>query len=242
MDAERPRIGTAGWAIPRAVAETFPAEGSALQRYAARFCCAEINSCFYRPHRAETYQRWAAAVPPEFRFAVKAPKAVTHEARLVGVHDGMARFLDETAALGARRGPVLVQLPPSLACEASIAGTFFEALRGLFEGPVALEPRHPSWFEPAVERLLIDHRIARVAADPVSHPAAAVPGGWEGLRYWRLHGSPRKYFSSYADGRLEVLAAALADTPGESWCIFDNTASGAAAADALALQRLLTAP
>src|SRR3712207_3367874 len=130
------RVGTAGWAIPRAVAEHFPSEGTGLQRYAARFDCVEINSTFYRSHRPGTLARWAEAVPEHFRFAVKAPKAITHEKRLAGCEALLARFLHETAELGEKRGPVLVQLPPSLAFDAEVARGFLRTLGGLHDGPV----------------------------------------------------------------------------------------------------------
>jgi uncharacterized protein YecE (DUF72 family) len=231
------RVGTAGWAIPRAVSSAFPLVGTGLQRYAARLNCAEINSSFYRSHRQQTYENWAASVPPGFSFAVKTPKAVTHEARLADSGQRLADFLAEARRLGPTLGPILVQLPPSLAFDDDVAGAFFEVLRDQFQGPVAIEPRHASWFTAPVERLLVRHRIARVAADPAPHPAAADPGGWSGLRYWRWHGSPRMYFTPYDDARLDALAAKLAaNAEVETWCIFDNTASGAAAANALALQ------
>ena len=106
------RIGTAGWTIPRRHAEHFPADGSGLERYASRFNAAEINSTFYRSHRPQTYARWTAAVPEDFRFAVKMPKAITHERRLIDVTDLLNRFAEEISLLGPKLGPVLIQLPP----------------------------------------------------------------------------------------------------------------------------------
>jgi uncharacterized protein YecE (DUF72 family) len=234
------RIGTAGWAIPRAVAAAFPGEGSGLQRYAARFDAVEVNSRFYRPHKPETWARWAESTPPEFRFAVKAPKTVTHDARLVDTEAPMAAFFEELAALGSKLGPILLQFPPSLPYDPDIAARFFGDLRERFDGLVAAEPRHASWFEPDAETVLVKHRIARVAADPTKVVAAAEPGGWRGLTYVRLHGSPRMYWSAYDAAYLDTLAARLKRAPGEVWCIFDNTASGAAAADALGLQERLS--
>ena len=233
------RIGTAGWAIPRLVADRFPAEGSGLQRYAARFDAAEINTTFYRSHRPQTYLRWAESVPDGFRFAVKAPRAITHERRLVDVAALLDAFLAEVRLLGDRLGPVLVQLPPSLAYDAPAAGGFFATLRERHPGPVACEPRHATWFEPDADAMLAAHRIARVAADPARHPLAGQPGGWPGLAYWRLHGSPRMYYSAYGEAALDALAGQLRAGPDEAWCIFDNTTSGAATADALELRRRL---
>ena len=237
--AER-RIGTAGWTIPKAVADRFPAEGSALERYSARFSCAEINSSFHRSHRESTWTRWAESVPDGFAFSAKLPKEITHRRRLVDCEPLIAQALAEMRRLGRKLRVLLVQLPPSLAFDAAVAEDFLVALRREWEGSVAFEPRHASWFGAEAEALLVGHRIARVAADPPPAPGAERPGGWSGLVYYRLHGSPAKYRSSYADGRLEAIAGQLitaGDAP--AWCIFDNTASGAATADALKLIALL---
>lgn len=230
----RIRAGTAAWALPRTVRERFPPGASNLERYAARFNAVEINSSFYRPHRPATYARWAASVPDDFRFSVKLPRAISHEARLVGCDAPVARFATEIIALGPKLGAVLVQLPPRLDFDAGIAGAFFELLSGAIPCPIVCEARHPSWFDPEAEALLIRHRVARAATDPAPVPAAALPGGWHGLAYFRLHGSPRTYWSSYDEAALARWAA-LADAAGaETWVIFDNTASGAATANALA--------
>ena len=229
------RIGTAGWSIPKEYADAFPTEGTHLERYARRFPAVEINSSFYRPHRPTTYARWAESVPEGFRFSVKVPKAATHERRLAGAEDVIDAFLAEATQLGDTLGPLLVQLPPSLAFSAEVAAAFFAALRDRFAGAVALEPRHRTWFAPAAERLLTQHRIARVAADPAVVPEAAEPGGWDGLVYYRLHGSPKMYYSAYSAEYLEALASRLelAAHSAEVWCIFDNTAAFAATGNAM---------
>jgi uncharacterized protein YecE (DUF72 family) len=229
------RVGVAGWSLPKEHSERFPAEGSHLARYAARLPAVEINSSFYKPHRSTTYARWAESVPEDFRFSVKLPKLATHERRLVDVDDVLDSFLAEATQLGDKLGPLLVQLPPSLPFSAEVAGGFFTELRARFDGKVALEPRHASWFEPAAERLVMQYHVARVAADPAVIPAAADPGGWDGLVYHRLHGSPRVYYSAYSDEYLEALAKTLARAArsAEVWCIFDNTAAFAATVNAL---------
>ncbi len=229
------RVGTAGWAIPRDVASRFPEEGSGLQRYAARLAVAEINSSFHRPHRPSTYARWAESVPDDFRFAAKLPRSITHDLKLVGAEAELESFLGEVAALGDKLGPLLVQLPPKLAFEPQVAEAFLRLLRERHGGAVVMEPRHPSWFDAEPNRLLGAYRVARVAADPARVPEAGEPGGWSGLVYVRLHGSPRTYYSAYDETYLDRLAARLREAAVETWCIFDNTASGAAAANALAL-------
>jgi uncharacterized protein YecE (DUF72 family) len=241
---DRPwQIGTAGWALPRARQAAFPGEGTHLARYARRLPAVEIDSSFYRPHRPDTYARWAGSVPEAFRFSVKVPREITHRRRLVDTASPLEAFLAESAALGERRGPLLVQLPPSLVFDEPRARRFFEELRARHHGGVALEPRHPSWFDDAVDGLLSELRIARVAADPACVPRAAVPGGWPGLVYFRLHGSPETYVSAYSDEFLDRMAARILglEAAAEVWCIFDNTARGEALPDALHLWARLRA-
>ena len=236
------RIGTAGWSIPKAHAADCPGAGSQLARYARILSAVEINSSFYRPHRPTTYERWAASVPHGFRFAVKVPREITHSRKLVASAPSLDQFLSEVRRLGDALGPLLVQLPPSLVFVASTAETFFGLLRDRFDGYVVCEPRHPTWFTDDVEALLARHQIARVAADPAPVARAAWPGGWTGLVYRRLHGSPHMYYSGYSADDLARIAATMRDpaaSGGESWCIFDNTALGEAMHDALALSRSL---
>jgi uncharacterized protein YecE (DUF72 family) len=230
-------IGTAGWSIPREQAGSFPEEGTSLQRYAARFRGAEINSSFHRSHRASTWQRWAESVDDDFRFSAKLPKTITHQKKLVDCADLVSAFLEEVAPLGDKLAVLLVQLPPKLAFDAAVANEFFADLQARSGGQaIACEPRSPSWFEAEADALLAGLQVARVAADPAVVPAAAEPGGWRGLNYWRLHGSPVMYRSAYRAERLEAYAEALAEARQAgrpSWCMFDNTASSAAIADAL---------
>lgn len=230
--------GTAAWALPRQVRDLFPPGASNLERYAARFDAVEINSSFYRPHRPATYARWAASVPDDFRFSVKLPRAISHEARLRDCAASVSRFAGEIAALGVKRGPVLVQLPPRLAFDAAVAEDFFALATEAIGGPIVCEPRHPSWFAPEADALLLRHRVARVAADPAPVRWAAEPGGWPGLAYFRLHGSPRIYWSDYDAAALDRWRGPAEATGVETWVIFDNTASGAATGNALAFAGL----
>jgi uncharacterized protein YecE (DUF72 family) len=237
------RIATAGWQIPRAHAERFPLQGATLQRYAAVFDAVELNSSFYRPHRASTWARWASDTPPGFRFSVKAPRAVTHERRLVDCAEPVDRFLAEVAQLEGKLGAVLIQTPGTLAFDPEVFAAFAGLWRERFAGDTAWEARHPSWFTQEAEAALAVARIARVAADPapkkVEPALAARPGGWPGLVYRRLHGSPRIYVTPYDEPFLEKLATEAVVGREPTWIVFDNTMSGAAAANALSLQEKL---
>ena len=240
----RIQLGCAGWSIRRDQAECFEPSGSHLQRYASTFNAVEINSCFYRPHRIATYERWSASVPEEFRFAVKLPKAITHEARLVGADGAVEKFLTEVSGLGTRLGPVLIQLPPSFAYNAGVVVPFLSQFRQRFDGQVVLEPRHETWFTDEVDGMLVEQRVGRVAADPARVPVAAAPAGYDRVIYYRLHGSPRIYYSAYPADYLVDVASALDRfaKPGVTvWCIFDNTALGAATRDALTVKSILGA-
>ena len=238
------RTGTAGWSIASVHRGLFGPGDSALARYATRFDVAEINSSFHRPHRRETYARWADTVPARFRFAAKLPRTITHDHRLRGALPLLDAFLAQAGGLGDRLGCLLVQLPPSQAFDARVAGTFFAGLRRRWDGGVACEPRHASWFAPRVDALWQRHAIARVAADPAPVPGAGEPGGHAGLRYWRWHGAPRIYYGAYDAEALAALAARVrADLPprGEAWVIFDNTAHGHATPNAADFQDLVRA-
>jgi uncharacterized protein YecE (DUF72 family) len=231
-------IGTAGWSLPRVEQSHFPPSGSHLERYASRFSAVEINSSFHRSHKPVIWARWRDAVPASFRFSVKIPKAITHTARLDVTRDVIATFIEEVSVLEAKLGCLLVQLPPSLVFDARIAKRFFKNLKAATDVSIACEPRHESWFAPDADTLLREFQVARVAADPARVPAAAGPGGSRQLTYFRLHGSPKAYYSSYSTEYIDRLADRLkheAKQERTGWCIFDNTTLGAATSNALDL-------
>jgi uncharacterized protein YecE (DUF72 family) len=225
-----PIIATAANAIPKAVADRFPQNGSALHRYAAVFGGVEINSTFYRRHRASTFERWAASVPDGFRFAVKLPQEMTHHLQLKNIDAIFRSFLGDVLPLGRKLGPLLCQLPPRLAFEEAAAADAFAAMRASHAGPIVLEVRHDSWASVAALALLQRFSIDRVFADPAL--VWRIGDFPEPPRYIRLHGKPKIYYSSYTDEEISAFRRLLA---ADSWCVFDNTASGAAAENALTM-------
>jgi len=232
-------IGCAGWSLHKDAAAAFPEEGSHLERYAQVFPAVEINSSFYRPHKPETYARWAASVPEAFRFSVKLPRAITHEARLRDADALLDRFAAETGALGHKLGCVLVQLPPRGVYDEEAARDFMPRLRQRFAGMLALEARHPTWFGEAATALLGEYGITRVIADPpAGQPGPHVPT--TSATYIRLHGTPKIYYSSYPPeflAEVERRIEAYRAHGGDVWCIFDNTAAFAAVPNALEVLR-----
>jgi uncharacterized protein YecE (DUF72 family) len=237
VKAQAQLVGCAGWSIPREAAASFPPAGSHLERYASVFGAVEINSSFYRPHRPQTYARWAASVPQDFRFSVKLPRTITHELHLHDFAAELERFRIETAELGDKLGCVLVQFPPSLAFDQQVAGEFFSAAREAFGCMLACEARHLGWFTEQATLLFQHHNITRVQADPAIVPPAKFVAT-SADAYIRLHGSPRMYYSQYSHDFLSEISRTLITQHSSGkrvWCIFDNTAAGAAVPDALIL-------
>lgn len=230
------RVGTAGWSLPARPSS----EGSHLYHYSRELSCTEINSTFYRPHRASTWARWSAETPPDFRFSIKAPRSITHEAKLCDTEPLLKAFLKQIEPIQAKTGPILFQLPPSLGFEPAVAEGFLAMVRRFYQGEAALEPRHAGWFTATADALLSNYSIARVAADPAKGaPEAAEPGGDRSVVYYRLHGAPRIYYSNYEDNFLARLAAGV-HAHKNAWVIFDNTALSHAYPNALRLQKLIT--
>ncbi|MBB6510610.1 uncharacterized protein YecE (DUF72 family) [Rhizobium soli] len=223
-----PVIVTAAWSISKKVADRFAAEGSSLTRYASVFSGVEINSTFYRRHKPATLARWAAAVPDGFQFSVKMPKEMTHTRAMVDIAQPFETFLEDIAPLKEKRGPLLCQLPPSLAFNAATFEAAFKAFRDYDTGAIVIEVRHKSWTSVEALDLLRAYDVDRVLADPaqVWPPEDFITPP----RYVRLHGKPKIYYSSYSDNEITSFSKLLAP---DSWCVFDNTASGAAIENAL---------
>lgn len=227
-------IATAGWAVPKAIANHFGQEGSSLTRYASVFPGVEINSTFYRQHQQSTFERWATSVPDTFKFSVKIPKEITHDRAMVDIAEAFRKFLEDITPLGRKRGPLLCQLPPSLAFDEDVIAAAFKAIRAADQGQIVIEVRHKSWKSEQVAHLLKEFAIDPVLADPAMVWAASdFP---EPPRYVRLHGKPKIYCSGYTNDEIVAFSKLLGP---DAWCVFDNTASGAAAENGLQMVKLL---
>jgi uncharacterized protein YecE (DUF72 family) len=222
--------------MPAALSDKSPERRSHLAQYSQHFNAVEINSSFYRPHRRNTYQRWSASVPASFRFSVKMPKLITHERRLLGCADDLDAFLHGVSGLGEKLGVLLLQLPGSAVYDEKATREFLELLSKHTAAKIVCEPRNPSWFVSGTEDLFARFGVTRVSAHPL--PRHCPDKGLESgdFLYLRLHGAPHMYYSSYSTEFLERIRSQI--TParhGEAWCIFDNTAEGAAWPNARAL-------
>ena len=203
------RVGTSGYSYPKWKPSFYPAKLPARQMlgfYATHFRAVEINASFYRLPAASTLAGWAADVPADFHFALKAPQTITHIKRLKEVEEPVAAFLAVAATLKERLGPLLFQLPPNFKKDAARLRAFLGLLPAGCRA--AVEFRHASWFDDEVFGLLRDHGAALCVADesddlPVPVVATA---GWGYLRLRR---------PDYDDAALAAWAERLAAQP---WC------------------------
>ena len=167
------------------------------------------------------------------------PRSITHECDLCPAGSVLADFFAQLAPIRSKVGPVLIQLPPAQNYQRKTASKFLSSVRKEWTGRLALEPRNASWFTSDADKVLCDFTVARAAADPARHPGAGQPGGDTSLAYYRLHGSPRMYYSDYGEEYLARLAANIQQGGAkETWVIFDNTAYSHALGNALRLMEL----
>jgi uncharacterized protein YecE (DUF72 family) len=235
-------VGTAGWANPPAERECRASGHSHLEHYATQFNAVEINSSFYRSHQRMTYARWRQSTPKEFRFSVKAPRTITHDSTLRHCRAQLSQFLEEVSGLQGKLRVILVQTPASLEFAAAPVARFFASLTAATSARIACEARHPTWFSARAQTTLARFSVARVVADPARVADAAVPLENDRLVYYRLHGSPRMYYSAYSTEFIQTLSTEIRGMRAKSkevWCIFDNTARHASWANAVDLRRLL---
>jgi uncharacterized protein YecE (DUF72 family) len=205
----RLHIGTSGYSYAAWKGTFYPAKlpGNAmLGHYAAQFDTVEINSSFYRMPAASVLATWAAQVPADFQFAFKVPRRITHDRRLRGVTQEFSHFLATTAALETRRGPLLVQLPPSLAIDRARLEEFLALIPA--GQPMAFEFRHVSWHDAAVYEALQARNFALVVADTDEAGASPIvaTADWGYLRLRR---------ADYDDNALNQWATRIGTL---NWC------------------------
>jgi uncharacterized protein YecE (DUF72 family) len=205
-----------------------------LACYAERFATVEVNNAFYRLPERETFARWQESTPPGFTVAVKMSRYLTHIKRLREPAEPVARFLDRAGGLGGKLGPVLLQLPPTLAASAGL----LDEVLALFPSDVrvAVEPRHDSWWVPEIRAVLARRGAALCWADRRGRPVTPL---WRtaAFGYLRMHegrAAPRPRYGRQAlRSWLDRIAAEFRDEP--VYVYFNNDPGGAAVVDALAL-------
>jgi uncharacterized protein YecE (DUF72 family) len=237
-------VGTSGWHYEHWQGVFYPPHLDTrdwLSFYAKQFSTVEINNTFYRQPTPQAWESWRTAVPPGFRFAVKASRFLTHIRRLHEPAAALGHVLDGARQLGDALGPVLYQLPASF----ERTPTNFDRLRAFLDllPPdvcSVIEFRHRSWLTREVFSLLQAREVAFCISDmPGQDCPFEVTAS---IAYVRFHGSEQLYASRYTDDELATWADRLRRLgPGidDIFCYFNNDACGFAVANALTLQALL---
>jgi uncharacterized protein YecE (DUF72 family) len=196
-------VGTSGWSYQHWAGGRFYPKGLKpgdwLAYLAEHFRSVEVNSTFYRLPKEATVARWCAVTGGRFRFAVKLWRLITHRKQLVDCDDHLRDFFRVAGHFGTKRGPLLVQLPPSLHKDLSRVDAFLGRLRkamGRRGWRVAVEFRHASWADAEVTAMLDAHGVALCLADMPRCPFAE-PGSADFV-YVRRHGPGGGYRGRYA--------------------------------------------
>lgn len=268
-------MGISGWAYPEWRGGFYPiglARRDELAYAARQLTSIEINGSFYSLQRPSSYATWREQTRDDFVFAVKGGRFITHMKRLVGVESALANFFASgVLALGAKLGPILWQLPPTLEFDTERLANFFALLprttteaaalashhdakvpveRALTvtdrDRPIrhALEVRHHSFTAPEAADLLRAHDVAFVVADTAGR-FPFVEECTSTFVYVRLHGDVELYASGYSDAALDGWATKIARWTRadlDVYVYFDNDVEGHAPFDALALLRRVSRP
>ncbi|MGD9896950.1 MAG: DUF72 domain-containing protein [Candidatus Methylacidiphilaceae bacterium] len=236
-------IGTSGWNYPewRSLLYGDSPRREWLALYSRHFPAVELDSSFYRRHRAETYRHWAQATPADFAFAVKGHRFLTHVKRLLDPEEPLRLQVEDASPLGSKLKAFLWQLPGSFRKDLGRLESFAKSLaRQKRSVRHVLEFRHPSWFDSEVASLLGRYRLASCQSDAADWPR------WDvvttDLVFVRLHGAQATYRSSYSENELASWAERAQTWHREGRTVhlyFDNTADGAAVENAMRLVSLL---
>jgi len=234
-------IGTSGWSYDHWRQVFYPEDcpkSQWLAFYTSHFTTVELNASFYRLPAVGTFENWRRNTPAHFIWAVKASRYITHIKRLHEPADSLARFFDAARLLKEKLGPILFQLPPSLAFDEHRAREFCKAL-AIYTHRCTLEVRHASWLADKPLAMLSDFNIALCISDTAGrYPYCdALTADFV---YVRLHGSRQLYGSNYCENELVAWAEKIRAWNRDAYVYFDNDFRGYAPQNALRLKELLT--
>ncbi|MGW2744390.1 DUF72 domain-containing protein [Streptomyces sp. NPDC001450] len=229
-------VGTSGWQYKDWRGVLYPGDCPIrlwLEEYATRFATVEINNAFYRLPTRENFEAWRNRVPDDFVVAVKASRYLTHIKRLKDPEEPVHRLMTHAAGLGARLGPVLLQLPPTLRVDPSLLGTCLACFPS--DTRVAVEPRHDSWWTPEVREVLESRGAALCWADVRAQPVTPL---WRTTDwgYVRFHEGRAQPWPHYGRRSLETWVDRIATTWSDAcdvYAYFNNDPGGAAVEDAV---------
>jgi uncharacterized protein YecE (DUF72 family) len=235
-------IGTSGWSYKHWRGPFYPsARGKGIDQldfYADRFDTVEVNGTFYRLIEVDTFRRWREQTPPQFVFACKGSRYLSHMKRLKDAARGVGRFFERVEALEDKLGPIVFQLPGRFKPDRERLEAFIEALPGGHR--YAFEFRDPAWFLPEIFQLLAARDVALCLYEFAGQEAPLEVTA--GFVYIRLHGPDGAYRGSYSDAALRTWAKRIRSWSGKGldvYCYFDNDDRGFAPKNALRLRELL---
>lgn len=241
-------IGTSGFSYNHWKEVFYPAnirQSDWLNYYSGFFNTVELNVTFYRLPAEKTFLGWAEATPLDFRFTLKAPRQLTHYARLKLDDNYLAHaelFSRRARLLEDRLGCVLWQLPPGLKGSAELLERFIAAVFRLFSGHVrhAFEFRHESWASDEVAEVLQQYGVALVCSHSTRYPL--IDRDTADFRYYRFHGPGRLYDSRYEERQLDDWALKMLrdlESGRDIYVYFNNDFYGYAVENALYLKSKL---
>ncbi|MFQ5515579.1 MAG: DUF72 domain-containing protein [Myxococcota bacterium] len=231
------RVGTSGWHYDHWRGVLYPHDlprARWFECYTRHFGCVEIDNTFYRLPSVETFESWRDRAPRGFRYALKFSRYGTHLRKLKDPAGSLGHFLAGAERLGARLGPILVQLPPRWRADPERLDAFLAAAPRRHRW--AVELRDPSWLSDAVFDVLRAHRAALVLHDLLPRHPRVRTADWIYLRY---HGTAGLYSGGYGPRQLAGEArriAAWLEHGIDVWAFFNNDQAGHAVHDATALR------
>jgi uncharacterized protein YecE (DUF72 family) len=236
------RIGTSGYHYQYWKGPFYPAKTSAskmLEFYTRHFDTVELNNSFYRLPTESAFDDWRNSTPPNFLFAVKASRFLTHIKKLKDPESALDNLLPRVEHLGDKLGPILFQLPPRWQINHERLEVLLKALPHAFR--YVFEFRDPSWIKPEIDKLLEKFRAAFCIYELAGyHSPLTVTTDFA---YVRLHGPERgKYQGSYSEDRLRRWSDQISNwarTLKAVYIYFDNDQAGFAAQNALTLKQML---
>lgn len=222
---------------------TFYPEGLAQAKwfdyYCKHFSTLELNVTFYRFPQLSFLQTWYNKSPVDFRFAVKAPRAITHYKKFKDCTDLINSFYDTISnGLQEKLGPVLFQLPPNFHYDDDKLERIINQLNPTFNNVVEL--RHESWWNEDVYNKLAEHNITFCGMSHPTLPDEVVQN--TPVIYYRFHGVPELYRSPYSIEFLESVVTAVENNEigEECWCYFNNDIETSAISNAKEMIALTT--
>lgn len=232
--------GTSGWNYNHWKLRFYPkglAQSKWLSYYSQYFDTVEINNSFYRLPDTSTFERWQDESPEDFTFAVKASRYLTHMKKLKDPEEPLENVLSHSAGLGAKRGPILYQLPPYWGIDLDRLRSFLKMLPGDLRH--VFEFRDGSWQCDEVWSLLAQYSAAYCIMDSPGLPLHLKTTS--NFSYIRMHSGGDDTASNYTDEHLSIWAERIEEllSVGDVYIYFNNDYNGYAVYNALALKKML---